>query len=232
MSKPYIAALLGGSGSVGKHVLTTLLQDTNCSKVILLSRRPLPHLQSLDTQRIDLQILNPIDDMSQANLSGTNVAFCTLGHGSSRKSSKDDLLRVDATIPGAFAAACKKAGVTHYCLMTAVGANEAATWSPITRTAAGGSWYCHVKGVAERTTLEAKLDYTYIAQPAALLGSPHTPKLMDLVPNCLVPMKYSSAQVKDIGKGMVETTIKAFQEGRTGVVKITGGVPISKGEES
>ena len=230
MSKQYIAALLGGSGSVGHHVLSSLLKDSNCSKVILLSRRELKDLQSLDSTRIQVQILNPLDDMTQADLKGTNIAFCTLGHGSSRKSTKEDLLRVDATIPAAFAQECKKAGVTHYCLMTAVGADESSKWSPVTRTAAGGGWYSHVKGVAERMTVEAGMDYTYIAQPATLLGSPHSPKLVQMVPNLILPNHFSSAHVADIGNGMVQTTIRAFQEGKTGIVKITGGIPISKGE--
>ena len=230
MSKQYTAALLGGSGSVGKHVLTSLLEDSQCTKVILLSRRKLDDLQTLDPARVQVQVLDPLDDMSKANLTGTNVAFCTLGHGSSRKSTKDDLLRVDATIPGAFAKACQTAGVTHYCLMTAVGSDESSKWSPMTRCAAAGGWYNHVKGVAERMTQEAEIPYTYIAQPATLLGSPHSPKIVQMVPNCILPDKFSSAHVADIAKGMVNTTIKAFQQDKTGVVKTTGGVPISKGE--
>lgn len=229
-TKKYIAAVLGGSGSVGKHVLKSLLADQDCTKVVLISRRELNDYKSLDPDRIQVQVCTPLDDLSQANLNQVNVAFCTLGHGSSRKSQKDDLMRVDATIPGSFAKECKEAGVTHYCLMTAVGADESKTWSNITKTAAGGSWYNHVKGVAERLTLEAQLPYTYIAQPGALLGSPHTPKLVSMIPNFMIPNMYSSAHVKDIAKGMVKTTVGAFQQDKTGNVKITGGVQISKGD--
>jgi len=35
--------------------------------------------------------------------------------------------------------------------------------------------------------------------------------------------------VTDIARGMVETTVDAFQKDETGVVKITGGIPISEG---
>ena len=229
-SKKYIAAVLGGSGSVGQHVLKSLLADTQCNKVILLSRRELNDLKALDPSRVQVQVVDPIDDMSKADLSGANVAFCTFGHGSSRISTKDDLLRVDATIPGAFAQACKSAGVTHYCVMTAAGSNEAAKWSFFTKTAAGGGWYSHVKGVAERLTVEADFPYTYIAQPATLLGSPHSPKIMEMIPNAILPMKFSSANVADIAKGMTMTTINAFQNDKTGVVKVSGGIPISEGE--
>mmetsp|Transcript_16675 Transcript_16675/g.45805 ORF Transcript_16675/g.45805 Transcript_16675/m.45805 type:complete len:213 (+) Transcript_16675:178-816(+) len=209
--KKFIAAILGGSGSVGKCVLESILADPRCEQVILVSRRALDDLKSIDPQRITVQVCDPLDDVgTKVNLTGTNVAFCTLGHGSSRKSTKDDLLRVDATIPGEFSKACQKAGVTHYCLMTAAGSDENAKWSSFTRTAAGGGWYNHVKGVAERLTIEAGMQYTYIAQPATLLGSPHTPKILELVPNFVLPTLYSSATVSDIAKGMVTTTIDAY----------------------
>jgi len=231
IAKKYVAAILGGSGSVGKHVLKSILADPQCDKVILVSRRELDDLKSIDPDRITVEVCNPLDDVAtKANLSGANVAFCTLGHGSSRKSTKDDLLRVDATIPGKFAEACKKAGVTHYCIMTSTGCNEDDQWSSITRTGAGGGWYSHVKGVAERLTVEAGIPYTYIAQPATLLGSPHTPKILEFIPNFILPAKYSSANIADIAKGMVATTIDAFQQNKTGVVKISGGIQISEGQ--
>ena len=230
-AKKYVAAVLGGSGSVGQHVIKSLLADSDCSKLILVSRRELDDIKALDSDRIHVEVCDPLDDMSKVDISGTNVAFCTLGHGSSRKSFKDDLLRVDATIPGKFAEACKAAGTTHYCLMTAVGADENAKWGFMTKTAAGGGWYNHVKGVAERLAVQAGIPYTYIAQPGMLIGSPHSPKILTLVPNAIVPLKFSSAHVADIAKGMVATTINAFQGDKTGVVKISGGIPISEGGE-
>jgi uncharacterized protein YbjT (DUF2867 family) len=229
-TKKYVAAILGGSGSVGKHVLKSLLADSQCNQVILLSRRELDDLKALDPDRVRVEVCDPLDDMTKVDLSGINVAFCTLGHGSSRKATKEDLLRVDATIPGKFAEACKTAGATHYCIMTAAGSDEKAKWSFFTKTAAGGGWYSHVKGVAERLTVEAGIPYTYLAQPATLLGSPHSPKIVEMIPNAILPKKMSSANVADIAKGMVATTINAFQQDKTGVVKISGGIPISEGK--
>lgn len=231
IQKKYVAAILGGSGSVGKYVLESILADPQCEKIILVSRRKLDDLKSLDPGKITVQVCDPLDDLAtNSDLKGTNVAFCTLGHGSSRKSTKDDLLRVDATIPGKFARACKHAGVTHYCLMTAGGSDENAKWSPITKTVAGGGWYNHVKGVAERLTLEAEIPYTYIARPAFLLGSPHTPTIANFIPNFILPAALSSAHIADIARGMVTTTIDAFQKDDSGVVTASGGVPITKGE--
>jgi uncharacterized protein YbjT (DUF2867 family) len=231
--KTYAAALLGGSGSVGQCVLRSLLEDVNCKSIVLVSRRPLNELQALDPKRIHVELVEePMEDnISKANLRNPNIAFCTLGVGSSRKVSKEELMRVDATISGSFAKACKNAGVTHFCLMSAVGANEEATWSPITRTAAGGGWYNHVKGVAEGLTTSVGFPYVFVAQPAALLGSPHTPSFMSWVPNSILPNKYSSAHISDIAAGMVGATVHAFLTNQTGVVRVTGGIPISQAKE-
>ena len=229
-AKKYVAAIIGGSGSVGKNVVKSLLEDSQCTKVILVSRRELDDLKALDPERISVEVCNPLENVTEANVSGANVAFCTVGYGSPRKVSKDDLLKVDATIPGKFAEVCNAAKVSHYCLMTAVGSDEKAEWSSFTRTAAGGGWYNHVKGVAEKLTIEAKIPYTYIAQPGALLGSPHTPKLVGLIPNAVIPLKYSSAHVADIAQGMVNKTINAYQQGKTGIYTISGGIPISEGK--
>jgi len=229
LPKKYIAAILGGSGSVGKHVVKSVLADPQCEKVILVSRRELDDLQKLDPSKVTVQVVDPLDDVAtKSDLKGTNVAFCTLGHGKASETTKEDLMRVDATIPASFAKACKEAGVSHYCLMTAVGSDESATWSSFTRTGAGGGWYNHVKGVAERLTLEEKMPYTYIARPAILLGSAATPKILEFIPNFIFPATYSSAHVADIAKGMVATTVDAYQNDETGVVTKDGGLPIAE----
>jgi len=206
--KKYVAAVLGGSGSVGKHVIKSLLSDTQCGKIILLSRRELVDLKSLDPAKIE--VIDPIDNItSKANLSGTIVAFCTLGHESSHKATKDDLFRVDATN-------------LH---TRRPGSNETSTWNFMTKTAAGGGWYSHVKGVVERLTIEAGIPYTYIAQPATLLGSPHSPKIAEMIQNCILPMKCS-----DIAKGMAEETVNASQSNKKAVVNVSGGIPVAEGE--
>ena len=59
------------------------------------------------------------------------------GYGAASKATKDDLLRVDATIPIAFARACKAANVEHFSVLSALGANAKDQWSFLTKTNAG-----------------------------------------------------------------------------------------------
>ena len=230
MANPYNAAILGASGSVGKCVLRSLLADSNCNSVLLVSRRPLDDLQKLD-DRVKVEICNPMEDVSKLKLEKTiQVSFCTLGVGSPRKVSKDELYNVDVELPTLFAEKCKEYGTTHYCLLSAAGADESSKWSSLTKTAAGGGWYNHCKGVVEKNTEKIAFQYTFLAQPGALLGSPHTPSIMSYFPNFLVPEKYSSANIQDIAAGMVRATVNAYQNDASGVVRVSGGIPISKAE--
>ena len=231
--KPYTASILGGSGSVGKCILRSLLADSNCQSVLLVSRRPLDDIDDGNKDRVKVHICNPIEDMStlQDHLKSTNIAFNALGVGAPVKVSKEELYKVDVTIPTLFAEKCKEArSISHYCLLSAVNADASATWSNITKTAAGGGWYNHCKGVVEANTEKAGFQYVFIAQPGTLLGSPHTPTFMNFIPSFLIPEKYSSAQVSDIAAGMVRATVNAYQKDTAGVVRVSGGIPISNAE--
>lgn len=232
--KVYAAAILGGTGSVGKGILRSLLADSNCQSVVLVSRRPLDEESdsNLKDDRVKIQICNPIEDMAtKLDLKSTNISFCTLGIGAPRKVSKEELYQVDCVVPSLFAELCAKAGVTHYCVLSAAGADASSTWSNFTKTGAGGGWYNYCKGVMENNTEKAGFPYVFIAQAGTLLGSPHTPSFLNWIPDALIPAKYSSAHVDDIADGMVRATVNAYQnDTSSGVTRVSGGIPISKSE--
>ena len=58
--------------------------------------------------------------------------------------------------------------------------------------------------------------FFFVAQPGALLGSPHTPSFMSWIPSFLIPDTYSSAYVSDIAAGMVQATANAYQKDTIG----------------
>lgn len=227
--KPYTAAILGGSGSVGKCILKTLLKDTNCQQVLLVSRRP---LDDLVQDRVQVAVCNPLDDMSiqdRLKQMDAKIAFNAMGVGAPSQVSQEELFLIDVTIPTLFTEQCRKAGtISHFGILSGVGADASAQWSNLTKTAAGGGWYSHCKGVVEENTVKAGFKYVFIAQPGALLGSPHTPSMMSWIPSFLIPEKYSSAQIGDIAEGMVRATVNAYQNDTPGVVRVSGGIPISK----
>eukprot|EP00035_Acanthoeca_spectabilis_P025762 m.459791 g.459791 ORF g.459791 m.459791 type:complete len:225 (+) comp21836_c0_seq2:869-1543(+) len=217
-------AVLGGTGSVGKHVVDSLIKAPWCSKVILVSRRPLPEFSG--HAKVEIRIADPLDTMDTSHVSGAQAGVCTVGIGSPRYASKEELMRVDAQIPGIFANKCAQVGVERMTLMTSVGANEASQYSSITGTTAGGGWYSHVKGVAERLFTEVGFKQLTIVRPAALLGSEHTPGIMSYVPNAILPQRFSSANVADIGRAIVTRLERSIQADSIGLQILEGGLGI------
>ncbi len=116
---------------------------------------------------------------------------------------------VDVHLNAAFARGLKASGrVTHLALMTAVGANPAA--SETGSGTAGGARYARVKGEAEEAAKQEGPTVVSIFRPAMIIGSQHTPKLLEkLLPvfSFVTPGKYKSITVEQIAKAMIATSL-------------------------
>ncbi len=141
MSK-FRAVVFGGSGNVGKHLVSTLFNNTpeTYSMITLISRRPLPEYDNIENSKgvINVRVVTDINQVGSEDLSGYDAAFMLLGAGQPSKLEKDDLFRIDYTLPVQFAAACKRGGVKHFSALSSVGADSTLTYSSITKSAAGG----------------------------------------------------------------------------------------------
>ena len=74
------------------------------------------------------------------------------------------------------------------------------------------SRYARVKGEAEEAVKESGLSVVSIFRPAMIIGSRHTPWLLEkLVPafSFLTPAKYKSITVEQIAKAMIAMSLKA-----------------------
>jgi uncharacterized protein YbjT (DUF2867 family) len=113
--------MLGATGAVGGEAVKTLLAMPDVSRLTLLGRRP---LESATGPKV-LQYTADIHAVSsyQDKLAGHSAAICTLGVGQPSKMSKAEYLRTDRDAVLAFATACKLAGIQHFELLGAVGAN-------------------------------------------------------------------------------------------------------------
>jgi nucleoside-diphosphate-sugar epimerase len=208
-------ALLGGSGSVGKPLFRHLLAQ-NWEKIVLLTRRELTEEEyQLDSPRVSQRVLpmgaeHSIEDLEAVAAAAfreekVGVLLMTLGSGSSKILSKEELMRVDCGLPSAVGKAARAAGVNHAIVMTAVGADSKAGWSSLTKTAAGGSWYNHVKGTVEDNYSALEFDTLSIVRPATIIGAVATPKVVDWVARGLDPLvkrvadKYRCIRTEQLG---------------------------------
>lgn len=202
MSDSRSAVVLGGTGAVGSSVVRALLAGDVWRRVTVLVRRP-DALAELKDGRLERRVVDVLDaGQYERFLAGHRVAFCTLGIGEPSKLSKEEFRRVDLDGTAAFAAACKRQGVTHFSLLTAVGANPGSRIH-----------YTWLKGqVEERVKAEGFARASFF-RPSLLVTPTSRYGFMQGVLLALFPLidpllvgplsRFRSVKVSDLGKAMV-----------------------------
>eukprot|EP01013_Petalomonas_cantuscygni_P010139 TRINITY_DN23134_c0_g1_i1.p1 TRINITY_DN23134_c0_g1~~TRINITY_DN23134_c0_g1_i1.p1 ORF type:complete len:237 (+),score=28.01 TRINITY_DN23134_c0_g1_i1:110-820(+) len=217
------AVVLGGSGQVGSRLVAMLRDSSDVERITLISRRPLPEFEQ--DSRIEVRVVDPLDRVDSADLTGHNTAFMMLGFGKASTATKEDLLRVDATIPVAFANACRSSGVSRFAALSAVGSDASATWSSITRTGAGGGWYNHCKGIMEEGVLRAGFERVGIIRPAGIYpGNDNTPATFGWLVSkaqCMMPQRFENASADEVA-GATLAAVRESSSAGTQVI-VDGG---------
>jgi uncharacterized protein YbjT (DUF2867 family) len=213
------AIVLGGSGSVGAALLRELFHDDDFETVITLGRRSLPEAVEMARAAGRKLVEKLVPEMSPAALMAATLeaakgadqeleGFSVLGIGAgTAKISLEEHRAIDVALNEAFARGLRDSGkATHLAFMSAAGANPAANASG--SGAAGGSRYSRVKGEAEQAVRANGPPIVSIFRPAVILGSRHTPRLLEKALPLLsfvTPAKYKSISVKQIAKAMIAT---------------------------
>ena len=221
---PLTAAVLGATGAVGKEVVRHLSARPSWTRIIVLNRREVEYADSKVEQHVvkmDEATLEA-DTARILGNAGADAVFNTMGVGAASKADEATLRKVDVGLPSAFFKGAKAAGVRHASLLTAVGADASANpdsgWFFVPKTAAGGPLYNHLKGVIEQRTATLNFASSSAFRPAALIGTPHTPKFIALVSpvfDRIVPAKYKSSNINTLAAAMVhdaETKLGALDD--------------------
>ncbi|HVV82387.1 MAG TPA: NAD(P)H-binding protein [Kofleriaceae bacterium] len=218
-SSKLAAIVLGASGSVGQAVVRELVRDGGFAPVVVLVRRSMPEQVALardagvELREIIVPAMEPAalaaaTTAAVAALAGDAVGFSTLGVGAGTgKLTIEQHRAVDVELNAAFARGLKASGrVSHLAFMSAVGANPGARASG--SGAAGMPRYARVKGEAEEAVKASGLAVVSIFRPATILGSQHTPRVLEKVLpvfGFLTPSKLKSITVDQIAQAMVAT---------------------------
>ena len=139
--------LAGASGLVGGHILAQAV--SRGIEPVLVGRR------SLSTDHTE--ILTTFEEVPE--LPPADAAICALGTTIAAAGSRRAFYSVDHDAVLAFASAARDAGVEHFLVVTAVGANPKA-----------GVYYSRVKGEVERDLETLGFRCLDIAQPGLLIG--------------------------------------------------------------
>ncbi len=159
MTQSLSVVMLGASGAVGGHVVSTLLKMPQLKRLTLLGRSETSLLPSggkaTVTQHV-VKIESP--DTYVEFVAGHDAAVCTLGVGQPSKMSKAEFVHIDKDVVIAFATICKQSGVRHFELLGAIGADSKSR-----------SFYLRVKGELEEALVALNFERLSLFQPSMIL---------------------------------------------------------------
>jgi uncharacterized protein YbjT (DUF2867 family) len=193
VKQSFAAIILGGTGQVGGAAVAELLATSECREVVMVTRKsiaPRSRVRNvvLDTGAADFAeriAALACEVLSQGPVSA--VSCVGVGSGSTRWS-EEELKRLELGVVGAFARGCHDAGITQFCLLSAVGS-----------TARGRFRYVRVMGMKEDTV--RNIDFTRLAifRPGIIVGNAHTPTWVGWL-GSLVPGSFGNIDQRILGR--------------------------------
>ena len=106
-----VLLLVGATGLVGQSVLQQALADSRVSKVVAITRKPLPPQDGLENPLVDFDALP--DDAPWWNV---DAGICTLGTTMRQAGSHQAFRKVDVDYPLAVARLLHQHGAQEFCL--------------------------------------------------------------------------------------------------------------------
>ncbi|MEO0368090.1 MAG: NAD(P)H-binding protein [Pseudomonadota bacterium] len=153
--KNFKAVVIGGTGVVGREVVTQLSEADHIDSVFSLTRRPIDYEDpKIKNHVVDFEDLSVHEDLFSADL-----FFSCLGTTRKTAGSIPAQRRVDLDYQLDCAKLAKSQGVKHYLLVSSSGANR---HSPMA--------YPKMKGQLEYEVKQLGFDRLTILQPSLLLG--------------------------------------------------------------
>ncbi|KDD75097.1 hypothetical protein H632_c872p1 [Helicosporidium sp. ATCC 50920] len=170
-TKPLQAVVIGGTGAVGSELVSVLLKSEAWSSVTSIGRREAPTPADLTPpQKAKLrQVVVDMDTLEQAGVAamrGADSVFCALGTTRASVSSAEEYAKVDRDYVAAAAKAACTAGVPHFAMVSAQGANPN-MWGPHSKLL-HGLFYMRVKGEAEEAAKSSGVAFVTIARPGMI----------------------------------------------------------------
>jgi uncharacterized protein YbjT (DUF2867 family) len=220
MGSMQAAVVLGASGSVGEALVEELLRDGSFGPIVTLVRRSLPpQVKAARASGVELRealvaemtpaSLERATAEAVGSLAGAVVGLSVLGvGGGTSKLTLAEHRAVDVELNAAFARALAASGkVKHLAFMSAAGADPTA--SEKGSGAAGMARYNRVKGDAEEAVKASGPAVVSIFRPAMIIGSRHTPWVLEKVLpvfSFMTPAKYQSITVQELAKAMASAS--------------------------
>ena len=147
--------LIGATGLVGQSVLKQALADPRISRVVALTRRPLPPAARLDNPVVDFEQLP-----NRAPWWDVDGVICTLGTTIREAGSREAFRKVDLEYPLAVARLARRRGTRGFALTSSIGADPASR-----------SFYLRTKGEVEQGLRDCAFPSLTLVRPSVIGGA-------------------------------------------------------------
>lgn len=195
------AIVIGATGLTGSHLVKWLCESEAYIAVHVIARKAL----SYEHPKLDV-LVKDFDTIEENDLEVAHDFFCCLGTTIKTAGSKEAFEKVDLTYPVQLACMAKNKGVSHFLVISAMGANPNST-----------VYYNRVKGEMEKQLIDLKLKKLSIFRPSLLTGDRKEFRLgerigesvMQIVNPLLVgPLKkYRSIESQQVAFAMMQKAI-------------------------
>lgn len=202
--------MLGATGAVGNQAALVLAKNSAVNTLTLLGRNPVENLVGDNIHQHKVDIFSP--SSYESLIDGHNTAICTLGVGQPSKISKEDFVKIDKNAVLDFARACKKSGVSHFELLSSVGASSSSN-----------SFYLRTKGELEDALQALEFERLSLFQPSMIITPTNRYGLSQAFVLAVMPLldpvfigplkKYRSILVERLGAAIAMNLFKAVEDG-------------------
>ena len=189
--------IAGATGLVGRACLQLALDTPGFTRVTVLARRP--SADPVDSPRLEWRVVDFDRLESEAAAFRVDSVVCALGTTIRQAGSQPAFRRVDHDYPVAMAQLASRAGVSHFGLVSALGADPSAR-----------VFYSRVKGETERDIRKLSLRGLTIVRPSLLLGDRGEFRLGEEVAKrlgFLVPARLKPVQARDVAAVLMKAAL-------------------------
>lgn len=187
--------LVGATGLVGSEALSALLADERVARVVAVVRR--------STGRADPRLEERVVDFAALDRSlhgrPADAAICCLGTTLKQAGSQAQFRRVDHDYVLAFADAARAAGVPHFLVVTALGAD-----------ARSRVFYNRVKGEVEEDLKRLAFPALTVVRPSLLLGDRKEARLGERLAapfSKLLPPSVRGIEASKVGRALARLAL-------------------------
>lgn len=194
------ALVLGATGATGQELVKLLLEDSNFSKVSVFVRRAI----NINHEKLIIHEIN-FSKLSQYNsLVNGDILFSALGTTKKQAGGKKAQFLVDYTYQYEFAKMAFENGISHYSLVSSVGANKDSIF-----------FYPKIKGALEESVRIFNFKKIQIFQPPSLIRQPElmrsvekiSIKLLNGINKLGLLKTLKPLLVKDLAKKMIDESL-------------------------